>query len=295
MAESNDPYELERRKRELEIELEDTKSISAARSKLLEANIKELDEVYNVLREKLKELRNREKRIKAFEDELIRANKLSDLGELAGSIAHEIKNPLIAIQGFAKRIGSSGDPDKIQRYAKLIDNEAGRLSDVLAKLLEFSRMEEPQKTLLDLRELVDDTVLFMEHHLTRFKNIRLFVEKEADSVQVRAEKIHIQQALVNIIMNGAQAMPQGGVIRIATGRQDGHAVVSIMDEGTGISAENLGRIFEPFFTTKGSHEGTGLGLSICKKLIEANDGRIDFESALGQGTTFRIFLPLVND
>ncbi len=295
MTKKEDLQELEKRQRDLQYELEETKSVSAARNTLLEANIRELDEVYNVLREKLKELRNRERRIKAFEDELIRANKLSDLGELAGSIAHEIKNPLIAIQGFAKRIEGTTEPDKIQRYAKIIDDEAGRLSAVLVKLLEFSRMDEPHKALLDPQEVVDDTVLFMEHHLTRFKNVQLSVEKEVGGAMIFAEKIHIQQALVNIMMNAAQAMPKGGTIRISTARQDNEVVITVQDEGTGIVPENLEKIFEPFFTTKGGHEGTGLGLSLCKRLIEANEGRIEVESSVGVGTTFRMFLPVAGD
>jgi len=207
---------LEKRQKELEIELEETRSLSRTRDTLLMANIKELNDVYDVLREKLKELKRRDERIKSFEEELIRANKLSALGELAGSIAHEIKNPLIAIQGFAKRIEKTNEPDKIEEYAGVIDKEAGRLSNVLMKLLEFSRMDEPNKEYVDVNEIVDDTVLFMEHHLTRFKNVELVVERKKDLPHIQVDKIHIQQALVNIVMNAAQAMPVGGVIEIKT-------------------------------------------------------------------------------
>jgi len=118
MAGNKGPYE--NKLRELEITLEEERSLSKARNTLLETNIKELDNIYVVLNEKLKSLRSKDERIKGFEAELVRANKLSSLGELAGSIAHEIKNPLIAIQGFAKRIGKTKDPDKIENYAKLM-------------------------------------------------------------------------------------------------------------------------------------------------------------------------------
>lgn len=279
----------------MEIDLEDMRTISAARNKLLEANVRELNEVYQILREKLKELREREKRIKVFEDELIRANKLSDLGELAESVAHEIKNPLITIQGFARRIGESRELEQIHDYARIILEDAGRLSDVLGKLLEFSRIAEPEKLLVDPGEVVDDTVLFVEHHLTRFKNIQLSVEKETPIPPVRVEKIHVQQSLLNLIMNAAQAMPGGGTIRIVTKRRNGYASISISDEGVGISENDLQRIFEPFFTTKDRYEGTGLGLSISKRLIEANDGRIEVTSKMGEGSTFTILLPLVID
>jgi two-component system, NtrC family, sensor kinase len=285
--------QLRKRLSELEIEIEEVKSLSQARSMLLETNITELNDVYKVLNEKLKEIRGRDERIKAFEDEFRRANKLSTLGELAGSIAHEIKNPLISIQGFAKRIEKVEDGDKIKEYAGLIDKESGRLSNVLAKLLEFSRMDEPKTELVDINGIVDDTVLFLEHHLTRFRNVALFVEKDETLPQVEIDRIHIQQSLVNIVMNAAQAMPDGGDIRIKTGKNSGgYIYISVTDHGTGISAEHIDKIFEPFFTTKKKSEGTGLGLSLSKRLVEASNGRIEVESIIGQGSTFKIILPV---
>jgi len=284
---------LEKRQKELEIELEETRSLSRTRDTLLMANIKELNDVYDVLREKLKELKRRDERIKSFEEELIRANKLSALGELAGSIAHEIKNPLIAIQGFAKRIEKTNEPDKIEEYAGVIDKEAGRLSNVLMKLLEFSRMDEPNKEYVDVNEIVDDTVLFMEHHLTRFKNVELVVERKKDLPHIQVDKIHIQQALVNIVMNAAQAMPVGGVIEIKTQNANDRISISVKDEGAGIKDEDMGKIFESFFTTKKKGEGTGLGLSLSKRLVEANGGRIEVQSKVGEGSVFKISLPLL--
>jgi len=288
----DDREQLKKRLMELEMEIEEVKSLSQARNMLLEANIAELNDVYKALNEKLKEIRGRDERIKSFEDEFRRANKLSTLGELAGSIAHEIKNPLISIQGFAKRIEKVDDGDKIREYAGLIDRESGRLSNVLAKLLEFSRMDEPKKEMVDVNGIVDDTVLFLEHHLTRFKNVALFVEKDETLPQVEMDRIHIQQSLVNIIMNAAQAMPDGGDIRITTGNIGGYIYISVTDQGTGISPEHLDKIFEPFFTTKKKGEGTGLGLSLSKRLVEASNGRIEAESTAGQGSTFKIMLPI---
>jgi signal transduction histidine kinase len=282
----------EKRLRELEITLEEERSLSKARNTLLEANIKELDDIYIVLNEKLKSLRGKDEKIKGFEAELVRANKLSSLGELAGSIAHEIKNPLIAVQGFAKRIEKAEDPGKIKNYARLIDEEAGRLANVLVKLLNFSRMDEPKKERVDLGEIVDDTVLFMEHHLTRFKNVSVSVEKEKRPVYVEIDRIHIQQVLVNLINNAAQAMPRGGAIRITSGINDSYGYISITDEGEGISADVLDNIFEPFFTTKAKGEGTGLGLSLSKRLIEANSGQIEVSTKIGQGSVFTLLLPL---
>ncbi|HEY3276766.1 MAG TPA: ATP-binding protein [Syntrophorhabdaceae bacterium] len=291
MSEETDS--LLRRQKELEIELEETKSLSQSRNKILETNIGELNDVYLALNEKIKAIRRRDARIKGFEAEYTRANKLSTLGEMAFSIAHEIKNPLIAIQGFAKRIGRAADQDRIQEYAKLIDNEAGRLTEILMKLLEFARMEEPKKETVTIDAVVDDTVLFMEHHLTRFKQVTLSVEKTERLPLVSIEKIHIQQALVNLLMNAAQAMPEGGPISIRTWKNDGEVCISVSDEGPGIPPENLERIFEPFFTTKKKGEGTGLGLSLTKRLVEANGGRINVENKPGKGCTFTVFVPAI--
>lgn len=278
--------------RELEIALEEEKSLSSARNILLESNIKELNDVYRALNDKLKALRNRDERIKGFEAQLVRANKLSALGELASSIAHEIKNPLISIQGFAKRISKADDIEKARRYSSFIDQEAGRLTNVLLKLLDFSRMDEPNMEETELGSLVDDTLLFMEHHLTRFKNVRVDIVHGSVPVKVLIDKIHIQQALVNLINNAAQAMPAGGMIRITTGAEDTFGFIDVLDEGTGMDQETIEKIFDPFFTTKPKGEGTGLGLSLSKRLLEANGGSIAVKTKPGQGSTFRLLIPL---
>jgi signal transduction histidine kinase len=282
----------EKRVIELELALEEERSLSQARNKLLEANIRELNEVYDALREKLNELRRRNEKIRIFEEQLVKSNKLSVLGELASSIAHEIKNPLISIQGFARRIGTTEDRDKLEKYAKFIEEEADRLTQVLAKLLGFSRMDEPKKDVLSMNDIVDDTVLFMEHHLTRFKNVAMSVEKKPDLPMVHVDRIHVQQTMVNLLMNAAQAMPEGGRIQIRTGMNDQYVFIAITDTGIGIKDEDLDRIFEPFFTTKEKELGTGLGLSLCKRLIEANAGKIEVESKVGEGTTFTIMIPI---
>ncbi len=281
-----------RRVRELEMELDDARSLAAARESLLRANIEELNAVFGALREKIKDLKERDERIRSFDEILTRANRLSSLGELAASIAHEIKNPLISIQGFAARIARAGDEEKIEKYARLIEREAERLSTVLARLLDFSRMSEPNAEELDLNQVVDDTVLFLEHHLTRFRNVQLSVEKGSALAPILADKVHLQQALINIVMNAAQAMPQGGPLVIETGCDtDGHVYIAVTDKGSGIDEEHMERIFEPFFTTKPKGEGTGLGLSLSKRLVETNMGRIEVATKMGQGSTFRLVFP----
>ena len=278
--------------KELESDLEDAKSLSAARERLLIANISELNDVFGALREKIKEIKERDERIRSFDEILTRANRLSSLGELAASIAHEIKNPLISIQGFAGLIYRGKAKANTEKFARLIEKEAERLSNVLARLLDFSRMSEPKKEYLDVNTIVEDTVLFLEHHLTRFRKIELTVEKGRDLPSVLVDKVHVQQALINVVMNAAQSMPEGGPLIIRTGQDHGEEVwISVTDRGMGIQEEHMAKIFEPFFTTKEKGEGTGLGLSLSKRLMEANQGRIDVITRLGEGSTFRLLLP----
>ena len=153
-------------------------------------------------------------------------------------------------------------------------------------------MSPPDREHLDLNGIVDDTILFTEHHLTRFRKVSLRIEKEEGLPKVYVDKTHVQQALINLMMNAAQAMPEGGPVLVRTGREGSdYAWISVTDKGAGIEEENLNKIFEPFFTTKGRGEGTGLGLSLTKKLVEANEGRIEVTSVRGQGSTFRLVLP----
>ncbi len=182
---------------------------------------------------------------------------------------------------------------KIREYATYVEKESDRLSHVLMRLLDFSRMSAPYREYLDLNSIVDDTILFTEHHFTRSRKMILTVEKGERLPKVYADKIHVQQALINLMMNASQAMPDGGPVLVRTGTEGGdYAWISVTDKGIGIDEENLDKIFEPFFTTKARGEGTGLGLSLTKKLVEANGGRIEVASISGQGSSFRLLLPV---
>ena len=284
---------IKKRAKECEVQLGEARSLATVREKLLLANLKELNEVYESLRQKMDEIREQDIRIRSFDEVLTHASRLSSLGELAASIAHEIKNPLISIEGFAKRIERSRDLSKIGEYAAFIEKESDRLAKVLERLLDFSRMSAPDREYVDLNGIVDDTVLFTEHHLTRFKKVALSVEKGEHLPKAYADRIHLQQALLNLIMNAAQALPKGGPVIVRTGTEGSdHVWISVTDEGVGVEEEDIERIFEPFYTTKARGEGTGLGLSLTKKLIEANQGRIEVTSTKGQGSTFRLVLPV---
>jgi signal transduction histidine kinase len=288
----DDERSIDEKVRDCEIDLEAARGLATQRERLLLENLKELNRAHGELGQKVRELKERDERIRGFDEVMTRANRLSSLGELAASIAHEIKNPLISIEGFAKRIEHGSDPEKIREYAGFIERESERLSAVLVRLLDFARLSEPEEEHLDINGLVDDTILFTEHHLTQFRKVRLTVEKEHDLPPVFADRVQIQQALINIIMNAAQAMPAGGPITIQTGKGEEDFVwVAVSDKGSGIEEAHLEKIFEPFFTTRAKGEGTGLGLSLTRKLVEANRGTIEVESTKGKGSTFRLRFP----
>lgn len=284
--------ELRRRKEQLEIALSEERELSEVRRKLLEENIKEIEKLYESLREKLEELKLKDEKIREVEEKLEKANKLSLLGEMAGSIAHQVKNPLISIQGFAKRIENADDIKKVKSYARIIVSEAQKLTQTLTRLLEFSRMDQPIMEKTDLNELIRETLVFLEHHLTRFKNVELRLELADPLPPIQVDKVHIQQVLANLLMNAAQAMPEGGPIIIATGQEENTVFFAVIDSGHGIPETIKDKIFNPFFTTKEKNQGTGLGLSISKRLVEANRGIITFQSQEGRGTTFFVRFPL---
>ena len=284
--------ELMREKLQLELALSEERELSEVRKKLLEKNLKEMEELYESLIQKMKELKAKDQKIRKITEELEKANKLSLLGEISQAIAHQIKNPLISIQGFAQRILNLEGGEKIKTYARIIMDEAQNLAEVLKKLLEFSRTNEPKKHLENLNGIILDTLAFFEHHLTRFKGIELRLDLTEDIPPVEVDKIHIQQVLANLLINAAQAMPNGGPITVKTGKENNRVFFAVKDEGQGIPEKIKDRIFEPFFTTKEKGDGTGLGLSICKRLVEANGGTITFFSEEGKGTTFFVHFPI---
>jgi len=275
--------------RELELELEEERGISKAKDRLLMETIKEMEAIYETLKSKLRDIREKDARLRRIEQDLVRLDRLTNLGELALSIAHEIKNPLISIEGLARRLEKEKDGRKVSIYAGLIEREAERLSNMLKKMLDFSKAIEPRREPVLLKEIIGDTLLFVEHHLSRFAHVALHIS-DGQNLPVLVDRIHVQQVLVNLLMNAAQAMPGGGEVFIEIGKEGSYAFLSVRDTGPGIAEEIRDRIFEPFFTTKPG--GTGLGLSICKRLVEANGGWIEVESKEGQGSIFKVFLPL---
>ena len=230
-------------------------------------------------------------------EQLVRTEKLSSLGQLSASIAHEINNPLAGILTFAKLVSrtlSEGPPDDHRRAAllrnlALIERETQRCSTIVKNLLDFARERPMQPRPLDPRAPLDEALSLVENQLTTHG---ISIERDLAAVpEVIADFGQLRQAFVNIAFNACEAMGTSGRLKVVT-RADGDAVeVVIEDTGPGIPPERLTKIFDPFFTTK--EKGTGLGLSVVYGIIQRHGGTVLVKSEVGKGSTFTIRLPAV--
>ena len=264
----------------------------------------ELATELNGMSRQLAEARDRlaaetEARIMTLE-QLRHTDRLTTVGRLAAGIAHELGTPLNVVAGRASKIVSLGGPGA--EYARIIGEQATRMTAIIRQLLDFSRRQGPRFGVVNLRALVARTLDMLT---TLADKQRVTVGLTADDALPLARVDHnqLQQALANIVLNGIQAMPAGGRLGVVidrarrqppdapAGAEDGEYLrLSIEDQGEGIAPEVLPHIFEPFFTTKGVGEGTGLGLSVAHGIVREHGGWIDVESQVGRGTTFSIYL-----
>jgi len=226
------------------------------------------------------ELRNLRERV-------IHSERMAALGELAARVAHEIRNPLISIGGFARRLEKklSGD---IQEYAKIIVNEVSRLENILKEILGFVKSTKISKIKIDINDLMNEMADFITPEMEEKQN-RLTREISDSSLVAIIDPDRIKEAILNIFTNAAQST-EHGTVTVLTRREGNDAVIEFTDTGCGIKDDNLKNIFNPFFTTK--PHGTGLGLAVTHKIIQEHNGKIKVESVWGGGTAFRIYLPL---
>lgn len=228
----------------------------------------------------------------AVDDDQLQSTKLEALGRLAGGVAHDFNNLLTVIEGYARMLRDEPDLAHAEavEYVDEIIRAANRASDLTRQLLAFSRRQSAQPRPLDLNELVRNTSGMLRRVIG--EDIQLETDLAATNSQIFADPSQIDQVLMNLVVNARDAMPEGGEIRIATSFQDPTVELRVSDRGSGIPPEVMARMFEPFFTTKESGKGTGLGLSLVHSIIAQAGGRVDVETALGKGTTFRVLFPL---
>jgi PAS domain S-box-containing protein len=229
--------------------------------------------------------------LKRMQAEVQQDRVLRALGEMAATVAHEIRNPLGGIGGYAGLLARGIPPEDPKR--KLVDKIIGGVSSlnkIVSNLLVYTRRTILQKQPVDMSVWLEGILAHAEIEIEKEgKDIRLERAFPAEPVRIEIDSERFQQILLNLLINSIQAIEGSGVIRVGLRMLDKRWELSIVDSGKGIAAENLEQIFTPFFTTK--EQGTGLGLAIVKKIVDLHEGEISVESQVGVGTTFRIVLP----
>ncbi len=225
-------------------------------------------------------------RERELEEENKRKERLSAMGKMAVTIAHEIRNPLGSIELFAGLLKRGGSNEERVKWAESIIQVVKSINTLISNMLTFTRPMYVEPQPVDLKELAEECIWASQSALEE-KNISYGIEGEG--VRVWLDKELMKQALLNLIINAIQAMDGGGKLRLKVGRRGDEAFIAVSDTGCGIPEEMQKRIFDPFFTTK--KKGTGLGLAIVHRIVEAHGGRIVLDSRPGN-TTFTIYLPV---
>jgi len=234
------------------------------------------------------------------QNELIHVERIASLGKLSSSVAHEINNPLSGILIYTKLIYKQlNGPDfhhtkkeSILKHLKFIENETKRCGDIVKGLLDFSRKDQDDFEVANLHQLLNATYALMTHSI-KIADINFITDFKASNDQIFCSPNQIKQAGIALLVNASEAIKENGEIIIRTMNPDEDTIqVEIIDNGFGISAEDITHIFEPFFSTKRDASGIGLGLSIVHGIVESHKAKIEVDSELGKGTTMRIIFPL---
>lgn len=264
----------------------------------------ELAEAMNAMTDRFRFIRDDlDRKVRERTRQVIRSEQLASVGFLAAGVAHEINNPLAAISMCAESLDSripegddsaSEDAELFRDYLKTIQTEAFRCKDITSKLLDFSRMEKAQRQRTDLAEVVQN-VIDMLGHLGKYRDKRVQFTPQR-SVIALVNPQEIKQVILNLLANALESITADGLVEVKLAERDGHAELTIADNGCGMTEEVREHLFEPFFTRRASGQGTGLGLSISYNIVADHGGQIDANSdGPGKGATFRVRLPLASN
>ena len=224
-------------------------------------------------------------------ESLRRAERLSALGRLSAGLAHELRNPLSAIEGaFEIIVRPELDPERREEFVALIKKELARLNAMLNHFLEFARPQTPRRRPTAVRELMQEICKLTSDSISA-KGVTVRC-READFpvTMVSLDPEQIKEAMLNMVINASEAMPAGGTIELSAAREADAIAINMKDEGVGVPEDHLPHIFDPFYTTKPN--GTGLGLSIAHQIMEQHGGRIEVDRNPDGGMTFSLFFPL---
>lgn len=238
-----------------------------------------------------------------LQQRLAESEKLARIGLVASGVAHEINNPMTSIAAYSEalieKVGQMPDGElcrldpssRLPEYLKVIHEEAFRCKAITQNLLDYARPRQLQVRPTSVNDLVE-SALGLEGGTMETQGVKPVTDLAADAPHILVDPDQLRQALLNLIRNAIDAMPEGGQLTVATKCRDRKLVISVNDTGCGISEEHLPKLFDPFFSTKHEGQGTGLGLSLCEKVIQKHGGRISVESEVGVGTTFCLHLPI---
>ncbi len=245
------------------------------------------EEIRNLNSELEQRVEARTRDLREAQEKLVRQERLAVLGQLAGGVGHELRNPLTVILNaiYYLRLIQPDTEDKIGQYHSIIEQEAHTAEKIINDLLDFARSQVVDREPMAVSEMVQRV---LEHHPAPLF-VDVVVDIPPDLPLVFADPHQVGQALGNLVVNAYQAMPDGGKLTFSAVMIGEMVTIAVADTGSGISRENMGKLFEPLFTTKA--KGIGLGLALSKKFVEANGGRIEVQSELGKGSVFTVWLP----
>jgi len=227
-----------------------------------------------------------------LQKQLMHADRLATIGQLAAGVAHELNEPLSSILGFAQLLKRDPAlPEGGRQDVEKIVTAALHAREIIKKLLLFARQTPTFKGPVDLNQVVLSAIDLFKHQFEK-EGIELSCVLCPQMPVLAADAGQLTQMLVNLVVNAVQAMPEGGKLVVQTQVQDGHVVCSVADTGVGMTEEVLDRLFVPFFTTKEVNQGTGLGLPVVHGIVTSHGGTIEIASTPGSGTTFTVRLPI---
>ena len=226
-----------------------------------------------------------------LEQQILRAEKLAVIGELAAGTAHEIRNPLTTIQGFIQLLGDSLQDKNEKEYIMLIISEIGRINQIIKEMLLLAKPSAPSKKMTKIENLINETISFMNPEGS-LHNVIVETRMSERIPELFIDEMQIKQVFINIIRNGIQAMKNGGILKVTVNYnlQENMVEIQFIDQGEGIPPAILKKIYDPFFTTK--EEGTGLGIPISLQIMQNHEGDLKIESDIDHGTTVTVTFPI---
>jgi two-component system NtrC family sensor kinase len=278
--------------------------VASSFNTMMEALGESHDELRDAARTLEQKVDERTQQLRAAQAENVQREKLAAVGLLASGIAHELNNPLTGVLTFSSLIREKMPPGSTDAEdMDLVIGETKRCASIIRRLLDFARQKAPERSFVDVNVLIRDVARFIERS-ARLNDTAITIDLDPDLPQLWIDANQVKQVLMNMLVNAQHATEERGSITIRSRRpaepiapEPGAEPVdmveiAIVDTGCGIAEKDLQRIFDPFFTSKKAGKGTGLGLSVSHGIVKAHGGAIKVESALGEGSTFRIYLPV---